>query len=98
MDVSQFDMTGFSQRSDGQWRTDAAQAYHETYLAECKANRERAELTAKLCSADPLLKSLDSHLDRAGINNWTERYLIIADLLELVERAKLPSPQQQEMK
>ena len=86
MDMSQVDMTGFSQ------------AGHEAYLAECRANRERAELTYKRCASDPLLKSLASHLDRAGINNWNERYLIIADLVELIERAKSPSPQQQEMK
>lgn len=84
----------FKQREDGQWRTDAAQAYHEAYLEECRANRERAELTYKQCSADPLLKSLDSHLDRAGINNWNERYLIIADIVALIERGPLPPPPQ----
>ena len=84
-----FDMTGFSQRADGQWRTDAAQEGHERWLEQCRLNRELAEATAKRCAVDPLLKRIDSHLDRGGMNNWNERYLLIAAIDELCARHAL---------
>jgi len=87
----QFDMTGYSERADGQWRTDAAQKYHEEYLEQCRIDRELADATAKRCASDPLLKRLDNHLERGGLKNRNERYLVIAALDELCARY-VPNP------
>lgn len=94
-DAPPSDLHTYRARSDGFWRTDSGQEYHERGIEQGKALRARAEATYARCKTDPLLKELDEVLNRAGVEKWNERYLLIDVLERLIAARTSPTNQDQ---